>query len=259
VCLLERCAFLDLQSAIIGSEKEEASAVHLLDCTFENTPVADSRMRTSDDRGAKFPIRVRGGSARIGAAEWTQEERSAAWGAAFVAEWNGVSFEPGTPRATLQDLLQVLDGVAPRSGETPVRIAVEAVGRGGPESFVVSFRDDERGTGRHVLLRRTPAGWEEGEFRGGRPWIPPVEETRGALSLAAVARMSGLPPETAALSVAFGRPYPVAGSDPVPSVSIEAGRSWTRWILHGVHGGILHPQQATARPAVGAGGGRGGR
>ncbi len=256
LCLLERCTFMNLQAAIIGDNRREDSAVHLLDCTFEGTPVADSRVRAPDGKGPKFPIRVRGGQVRLGPPDMTEEGRREAWGSPFLAEERDVAFAPGTPGSTLNDLLQALDRAVPREGETVVRAEAAAVGLRGPGSFVISFRVDATGKDRHELHRRTPEGWEAGEYGGGRPWIPPEEETRGALGLAAAARMSGIPTDTAALQIGYGRPMPREAGDRVPSIQIEAGRHWQQWVLDAGTGEVLLPRMPSGRAGGGGAGGR---
>jgi hypothetical protein len=223
--LFEDCRFEGLESTVIGTEGGSGSVVHFLDCTFEGTRVADSRVIRGPDKTPGFAIRVRGGHAKYGPPGMPDEKRKERWGLPFVAEATGVAFGPSTPDCTLGLLLAALDRVPLSAGDTILGIRVVESGRSGPESLGLVVRSGASNEVKYLQCRAD--GTQVSDLRGrqGRPWAPSPEQTLGALTLVEVVRASGLPADTAANSVAYGVGMRV-NEEMVPSVSIEAPPDW---------------------------------
>jgi hypothetical protein len=82
VASLENCRFSDVQCALIGwdaANNSKPSVVALNVCTFENAPLADSRMYTRN-----VEVSVRGGSVALGSKSWSDDERRKRWGAEYA-------------------------------------------------------------------------------------------------------------------------------------------------------------------------------
>lgn len=225
LALFEECRFEGLEAAMVGTEGADGSVVHLLDCTFEGSPAADSRMVRGPGKRMAFPVRVRGGRANYGPPEMSDEKRKERWGLPFVAEATGVTFGPSTPSCTLGLLLSVLDRIPLAAEETILGIRVLASGRSGPETLGLVVRDRATNRERHLQCRADGAQVSDLPRTMSRPSVPSPEQLLGALPLTEVIRASGLSVDIAAISVAYGGGMRV-NEEMVPSVSIGAPPDW---------------------------------
>ncbi|HEU4395286.1 MAG TPA: hypothetical protein VFS92_06945, partial [Planctomycetota bacterium] len=168
---------------------------------------------------------VRGGQANFGPPEMPDEKRKERWGLPFVAEATGVTFGPSTPSCTLGLLLSVLDRIPLTGEETILGIRVLANGRSGPETLGLVVRDRATNKERHIQCRADGAQVSDLPRTMSRPSVPSPEQLLGALTLVEVIRVSGLPVDSAANSMAYGGGMSVNG-EMVPSVSIGAPPDW---------------------------------
>ena len=225
LALLESCRLNGLESAVIGMDGGAGSAVHFLDCDFNGTRLADSRVIKGPDSVPAFAIRVRGGRALWGPPETAEERRKQAWGLQFAVEARGIEFGPSTPSCTLGLLLAALGRTSVSADESVLGIRVLTSGRSGPETLGVAVRNLSTNTVRHFQCRADGTQPSEWPRSLGHPSIPSPDQVLGALPLAEVIRLSGLPDSTAANSIAYGGGMSV-NEEMVPSVGVDAPPDW---------------------------------
>ena len=187
--VLEKCAFIGLADVQYTFKDAAGSRIRLLDCTFEETRLADSRI-LGDDEQPLAEIRVEGGQATYGPRNWTDEERSKRWGAPF-AKITDFSLLPTIRLLTLRRLVEILRTVEFPRDEMLYSIMLAGWGHHGPAAFRASTHKAGRARPAvwNLLLvdgtwtaKRNPSGGGMGYF----VWsdLPPPLDILGALERA---------------------------------------------------------------------------
>jgi hypothetical protein len=240
LAVFESCLFSNVSEAVVGpgGSGEAGSAVHLIDCAYENSAVVSSRMERGKGKTA-FPVAVKGGTVALGPEDLPDEKRRALWGAPFLASMEGVTFAHGKPSCTLGDLLAVLDRVVFDSTEAVYGVKHLGPGLDGSPRFGIRFlnRSSSSRGWRVVgsdgsLVEKPPAD------RGGG-WNAPTPvalETRG---LAQAIRISEIPHSAAADEVALS----AVGSGEGETLGLYVRTSmsgWPSWTADATSGKVLN-------------------
>ncbi|MCP5070824.1 MAG: hypothetical protein GY946_30025, partial [bacterium] len=140
--VLEKCALKGLTDLQYAFNEAAGSRMRLLDCTFEETRLADSRI-LGPDKQPLVEIRVDGGQATFGQLDLTDETRAEHFGVQF-ATVTDFSLLPTIRLLTLGRLIEVLRSVEFPANEEFFSIHLAGWGAHGPAAFRASTHKEGR-------------------------------------------------------------------------------------------------------------------
>jgi RNA polymerase sigma-70 factor (ECF subfamily) len=128
---MHSCVFEGDMTVLIGTAQGFGGAATLVDCTFDDAELMDSRS-TGPGEKALFSVRVQGGVASYGPASWTDERRRERWGAPFARSVEGLRLGPTKRQATPVDLARLLGDARLPADAVPYHVAVTDWREGAP-------------------------------------------------------------------------------------------------------------------------------